>query len=149
MSEVRIRVGRERAGFSMLYHEIFDRYHEYIGDKATLYYLYLLRSRNNEKEKANYGKSWRGRQGVSEKFQLSFSTLPLLDDILVAVGLIELEYRPSGRGHDKIYYVVNDALTDAEFDEEEPKIVERLSDLIARKPKALSLLGKEKGRKLQ
>jgi replication initiation and membrane attachment protein DnaB len=143
LSEVHIRKGDVRSGFTMIYHEIFDLYHPYIGDKATLYYLYLLRYRNNDEQTGDYGKAWRGRKGVVEKFQLSYSTLPLLDDILEASGLIAIETKPIGRGREKIYYVVHDPLERERFREREEAIVERLRKLVAEKPDVAKLLGKE------
>jgi replication initiation and membrane attachment protein DnaB len=148
MSEVFIRAGETRGGFSMMYHEIFDLYHPYIGDKATLYYLYLLRFRNHESEKATYGRSWKGRTSVVEKFQLSFSTLPIIDSILEAVGLISLEYKSVGRGKDKIVYVVNDPLDREKFRASETNIRERLREVSVKHPNIGKLLGKENGIKL-
>jgi replication initiation and membrane attachment protein DnaB len=145
-----IRTGTTRTGFSLMFHELFDLYHPYIGDKATLYYLYLLRYRNNNKEgDRDHGRSWNGRVGVVEKFQLSYSTLPILDDILEASGLVEIERRPIGRGKDKIYYIVNDPLTRAQFREKEAQINEALRNIIDKHGGAIGrLLGKEKGAKL-
>lgn len=148
MSDVYIREGTTRSGFSMMYHEIFDLYHPYIGDKATLIYLYLLRSRNNEKGSVNHGKSWRGRAGLVEKFQFSYSTLPLIDGILEAAGLISIETKPSGRGRDKIYYVVNDPVESSQFERYERTLIENLTAYIISNPKAAKLIGKEHAAKL-
>lgn len=149
MADVYIREGDIRSGFCMMYHELFDLYHPYIGDKATLYYLYLLRSRNNEPESENNGKSWRGRSGVTQKFQLSNTTLPLLDAIVEAAGLVTLEHKPIGRGRDKIYYVVHDPKEKAEFMQIESELRNRLRNLIDQRPNVKTLLGKEIGSKLR
>jgi replication initiation and membrane attachment protein DnaB len=138
-----IRIGTTRTGFSLMFHELFDLYHPYIGDKATLYYLYLLRYRNNEE-----GRAWKGRASVTEKFQLSYSTLPVLDAILEAAGLVTLEYKAIGRGKDKIIYVVHDPLERAKFRENEAKMCERLVEVKTKYKNSASLLGKEKGQKL-
>jgi replication initiation and membrane attachment protein DnaB len=132
----------------MMYHEIFDLYHPYIGDKATLYYLYLLRFRNHEAEKESYGRSWKGRTSVVEKFQLSFSTLPIIDAILEASGLISLEYKSVGRGKDKIIYVVHDPLDREKFRANETQMAERLRGVALKYPNIGKLLGKENGIKL-
>lgn len=137
-----IRTGDTRTGFSLVFHELFDLYHPYIGDKATLYYLYLLRYRNNDE-----GRTWKGRMSVTEKFQLSYSTLPVLDAILEAAGLVTLEYKPIGRGKDKIIYIVHDPLEFDKFREKEPVIRENLRQ-VAKNNDIGALLGKEKGRKL-
>lgn len=149
LSEVYIRAGTLRSGFSPLYHEVFDRYHPLIGDKATLYYLYLLRYRNNESTSSNYGKSWRGRKGVVEKFQLSYSTLPVLDELLCAVGLVDIELKPSHNGADKIYYVVHDPLAESDFYAREEEMTRKITALLERRPEARSLVGKELKRYLQ
>lgn len=138
-----IRTGHTRSGFSLLYHELFDLYHPYIGDKATLYYLYLLRYRNNDE-----GRAWKGRASVTEKFQLSYSTLPILDAILEAAELVTIEHKPVGRGRDKIIYVVHDPLEREKFRENEPMIAGKLATVKAKFEGAGSLLGKEKGQKL-
>jgi replication initiation and membrane attachment protein DnaB len=147
-----IRKGHVRNGFSLMYHEIFDLYHPYIGDKATLYYLFLVRYRNNDEKSQSFGKSWRGRSGIVEKFQLSYSTLPVLDDILQAAGLINIETIPSGRGKNKIYYIVHDPLPEEKFKRNEAVLVKNLKKLIAEKANTgkdiIPLLGKEKGRLL-
>ncbi|WP_141431955.1 hypothetical protein [Bacillus sp. 03113] len=148
MSNAYIRTGELRDGFTMMYHEVFDLYHPYIGDKATLYYLYLLRYRNHESEKETFGKSWNGRTNVVEKFQLSYSTLPILDSILEAVGLIKIEYKPVGRGKDKIIYIVNDPMDRRKFREQEAVIRERLRQVITKHTNIGKLLGKEQGLKL-
>ncbi|MRX54639.1 hypothetical protein GJU41_11715 [Bacillus idriensis] len=148
MTDAHIRKGRSRTNYTMVYHELFDLYHPYIGDKATLLYTYLLRSRNNEEDNSDYGKSWRGRKGIAEKFQLSFSTLPLIDDILVASGLIAIETRPSGRGREKIYYTVNDPLEREEFRKVEAEIEVRLRVLAQQKGAVASLFGKDFKKKL-
>lgn len=148
MSDAYIRPGDLRYGFTMMYHEIFDLYHPYIGDKATLYYLYLLRYRNNEAEKGTYGRSWKGRASVVQKFQLSYSTLPVIDAILEAVGLIRLEYRPVGRGKDLIVYVVNDPAERNKFRDNEAEMVEKLRVVAKKYGNIGKLLGKEAGSKL-
>jgi replication initiation and membrane attachment protein DnaB len=148
LSEAYIRTGDLRQGYTMMYHELFDLYHPYIGDKATLYYLYLLRFRNHESEKDSYGRSWKGRTSVVEKFQLSFSTLPILDSILEASGLISLEYKSVGRGKDKIVYVVHDPLDREKFHSNETQIAESLRGVALRYLNIGKLLGKEKGVKL-
>lgn len=145
-SNAYIRTGDLRSGFAIMYHDIFDLYHPYIGDKATLYYLFLLRSRNNDESNADIGKAWRGRNGVVEKFQLSYSTLPILDDILEASGLVDIERKPIGRGKDKIYYVVHDPKDRREFRDVEEGITEGLRKVVSKYGvKAIGkLLGKEK-----
>ncbi|MDH5159884.1 hypothetical protein [Heyndrickxia oleronia] len=148
-SNAYIRTGQTRAGFSLVFHELFDLYHPYIGDKATLYYLYLLRHRNNEQGNANEGKAWNGRTSTVEKFQLSFSTLPILDDILEASGLVTIERKPVGRGKDKIYYVVHDPLDRHQFRQREEEMTGKLRKVAMKYDKAIGkLLGKEKGAKL-
>ncbi|AYA77395.1 hypothetical protein DOE78_19140 [Bacillus sp. Y1] len=133
----------------MMHHEIFDLYHPYIGDKATLYYLYLLRFRNHEAQKESFGKSWKGRTSVVEKFQLSYSTLPVIDAILEAAGLVTLEYKSVGRGKDKIVYVVHDPLEREKFRAKETQMSERLREVIDKHRKNIgNLLGKEIGTKL-
>jgi len=143
LPNVYIRTGNTRNGYSMVYHELFDLYHPYIGDKATLYYLYLLRYRNKDEYKA-----WNGRASVVEKFQLSYSTMPILDDILEAAGLVYIERKKSGRGKDKIIYIVNDPLERGEFREKEPEICENLREVASRHKNIGRLLGKERGAKL-
>jgi hypothetical protein len=128
----------------MVYHELWDKYHPYIGDKATLYYLFLLRYRDNKNESYNYGKSWRGRKGVIERFQLSYSTLPLLDKLLSYVELVDIETRPSHNGADKIFYTVNDPLPSDIFEGKESLFSERIKIFIREKPDVKSLVGKEK-----
>lgn len=142
MSDVHIREGNLRQGFTLVYHELYDLYHDYIGDKALLYYTYLLRYRNTEKGSDRYGKSWKGRRGVVEKFQFSYSVLPLLDDVLSVAGLIDIETQPSGRGRDKIFYVVHDPLTREEFRARESAIRERLLQLLKDKPDVSRIVGK-------
>lgn len=144
MADSYIRAGHLRSGYSMMYHEIFDLYHPYIGDTATLIYLYLLRSRNNEAGNPDAGKSWRGRRGMVEKFRVSFSTLKVIDDVLQVVGLIRIETKPSKRGKPKIIYVVNDPLDRYAFREVEPRIIEGLRRIYREEPRAKSVLGKEK-----
>lgn len=144
MSDSYIRAGHTRSGFSMMYHEIFDLYHPYIGDTATLIYLYLLRSRNNEAGHRDLGKAWRGRRGMAEKFRVSYSTLKIIDEVLQVVGLIRIETKPSGRGRDKIIYIVNDPLDRYAFREIEPHIIEGLARVYRSDPRAKSVLGKEK-----
>ncbi|TFI46269.1 hypothetical protein E4O93_18760 [Diaphorobacter sp. DS2] len=155
MSNAYIRTGETRTGFSIVFHEIFDLYHPYIGDKATMYYMYLLRFRNNEQGGREEGKSWKGRNSVTEKFQLSYSTLPLLDEILEASGLVNIERKPVGRGKDKIYYIVNDPVDRERFRDRESDIRRKLATMIRtygereKNPvKVASLLGKEMGAKL-
>lgn len=148
MSDAYIRPGELRQGYTMMYHEVFDLYHPYIGDKATLYYLYLLRFRNHEKEKDSYGKSWKGRASVVEKFQLSYSTLPVIDAVLEAVGLISLEYKSVGRGKDKIIYVVHDPLDREKFRANEAQMVAKLQKVGEKHTNIGKLLGKELGIKL-
>lgn len=143
-----IRTGATRTGFSLMFHELFDLYHPYIGDKATLYYLFLLRHRNNGNDGDRAGKAWNGRASVTDKFQLSYSTLPILDAILEATGLVTLEYKSVGRGKDKIIYVVHDPLDRAQFRENEAKISESIREVKRKYGAASSLLGKEKGQKL-
>lgn len=145
MTHVYIREGNLRNGFSLVYHDLWDVYHPYIGDKATMYYLYLLRFRNNDEHSLNHGMSWRGRKGVVEKFQLGYATLPLLDQILSAVNLVDIETRPCPNGADKIFYIVHDPLSAEDFARREEEIVERLRSLVAKKPDVRKLLGKEKG----
>lgn len=140
--EARIREGNMRSGYTMLYHELFDLYQDYVGDKALLYYLYLLRYRNTKKDGDMHGKSWNGRRGVVEKFQMSYSTLPLLDEILRISGLIDIETKPSGRGRDKIYYIVHDPKTREEFRMIEGRIKSELLAFIEREDKAKSIVGK-------
>lgn len=142
MADVHIREGNVRSGFFMVYNELYDLYHQYIGDKALLYYTFLLRYRNTEKSSDFYGKSWNGRRGVVEKFQLSYSTLPLLDDILAAAGLIEIETKPSGRGREKIYYIVHDPKPKDEFFKIEEVIKTELLRLIVDKEDARTIVGK-------
>lgn len=145
-SNAYIRTGNTRSGFSLMFHELFDLYHPYIGDKATLYYLFLLRYRNNDADRAEHGKAWKGRNTVVEKFQLSFSTLPILDDILEASGLVTIERKPVGRGRDKIYYVVHDPLERDSFRLNETEMTERLRKVAMKHGKTIGkLLGKEKG----
>ncbi|AZU61010.1 hypothetical protein [Neobacillus mesonae] len=148
MSDAYIRPGDLRQGFTMMYHEVFDLYHPYIGDKATLYYLYLLRFRNHQAEKESFGRSWKGRASVVEKFQLSYSTLPVIDAILEAAGLVSIEYKSVGRGKDKIIYVVHDPLEREKFRASETKMCERLREVSVRHPNIGKLLGKENGIKL-
>lgn len=143
MSNVHIREGNVRSGFTLVYHELFDLYHDYIGDKALLYYTFLLRYRNTDKGSGNYGKAWNGRKGVVEKFQLSYSALPLLDDILTIAGLIDIETQPSGRGRDKIYYVVHDPKTREEFRFMETRVRSELVRLMDEKPEVKRIIGKE------
>lgn len=142
MTDVHIREGDVRSGFILVYHELFDLYHGYIGDKALLYYTYLLRYRNTTKGSDLYGKSWNGRKGVVEKFQLSLSTLPLLDEILVAAKLIDIETKPSGRGRDKIYYIVHDPKTREEFRMIEETIKTSLISLMNEKTAVRNIVGK-------
>jgi replication initiation and membrane attachment protein DnaB len=144
LSDVYIRSGNTREKFSMIYHEMWDVYHPYVGDKATLYYLFLLRYRNNDQQSKNRGKSWRGRKGIVEKFQIGYATLPLIDDVLKAVDLVDIETRPSGNGADKIYYTVHDPLTESEFETKEAKFCEKLRELALEKKGVRGLLGKEK-----
>ena len=143
MSDAFIRTGETRSGFSLMYHDIFDLYHPYIGDKALLYYMYLVRHRNNDPKNENIGKAWNGRQTVVEKFQLSFTTLKILDEILEASGLVTLERKPSGRGQDKIYYVVHDPKDREEFRRREEAMIRKLRDVAARNENTIgNILGK-------
>lgn len=148
MPDAYIRTGTLRQGYTMMYHEVFDLYHPYIGDKATLYYLYLLRFRNHEAEKESYGKSWKGRTSVVEKFQLSYSTLPVIDAVLEASGLISLEYKSVGRGKDKIIYVVHDPLDREKFRANETQMIAKLRKVDENHTNIGKLLGKELGIKL-
>lgn len=132
----------------MVYHEIWDVYHPYIGDKPTMYYLFLLRYRDNKEGSRNHGQSWRGRKGIVAKFQLGYATLPLIDGILQASGLVDIETKPSGNGSEKIYYTVHDPLTEREFEAKEDEITEKLREFIIEKEGARRLLGKEKGIRL-
>lgn len=144
-----IRTGDTRSGFSIMYHDLYDLYHPYIGDKATLYYMYLVRYRNNEEGNANKGMAWKGRQSVVEKFQLSFSTLKVIDEILEASGLVTIERKPVGRGKDKIYYVVHDPVDRERFRVREVEITRKLAEVGRKNEKSIGkLLGKEKGAKL-
>jgi replication initiation and membrane attachment protein DnaB len=148
MSDAYIRPGDLRQGYTMMYHELFDLYHPYIGDKATLYYLYLLRYRNHQAEKEAFGRSWRGRTSVVEKFQLSYSTLPVIDAILESAGLVTIEHKSVGRGKDKIIYVVHDPLEREKFRKKEPEIAENLRKVAGKYKNIGNLLGKELGAKL-
>lgn len=131
MTKAHIREGNVRNGFTIMYHDLFDLYHEYIGDKALLYYTFLLRYRNTDKNSELFGKAWNGRRGVVDRFQFSYSTIPLIDEILDKSGLIDIETESSGRGRDKIYYVVHDPLPREEFREKEPEIEARLVALMS------------------
>lgn len=142
MSEARIRPGKVRGGFTMMHHELFDLYHDYIGDKALLYYTFLLRYRNTTEGEENFGKSWNGRRSVVGKFQFSYTVLPLLDDILSAAKLIDIETKPSGRGRDKIYYIVHDPDSREEFREIESQIKAELLALMNEKPDVRKIVGK-------
>jgi hypothetical protein len=121
---------------------LYDLYHGYIGDKATLYYGFLLRYRHNEEDE-NYGKSWNGRKGIAEKFQLSYSTLPVLDRILEIAELVEITTVPSGRGKERIVYTVHDPLTREQFRWRQPEIAERLRQYVEENKAAATLVGKE------
>jgi len=143
MSEVYIRTGTTRQNFSIVYHELWDVYHPLIGDKPTMYYLYLLRYRNNETNSSNHGKAWRGRKGVIEKFQLGYATMPVIDGILEAAGLVDIEMRPSHNGADKIYYTVHDPLAIEEFERKEHEITEKLVRFTQENAKAKGLIGKK------
>jgi hypothetical protein len=146
--EIYVREGRkQRTEFTIFFNIVFDRYQPIIGDQATLYYLYLLRKRNNQEGHDNYGKAWDGRKGVLEKFRIGPSTLVRIDTLLKAVGLIDIEHKPSGRGKDKIYYVVHDALTKAEFDEKEAEFTGKVMAAIAEDPDIANMVGKEFKRK--
>lgn len=149
MADAYIRTGDTRNGFTIMYHDLFDLYHPYIGDKATLYYMYLARYRNNEEGNANKGMAWKGRQAVVEKFQLSFSTLKVIDEILEASGLVTIERKPVGRGKDKIYYVVHDPVEREKFRAKEADIKRKLTQVAHSNKKTIGkLLGKELGAKL-
>jgi replication initiation and membrane attachment protein DnaB len=143
LTDINIRTGSTRKGYTMVFHELFDLYHPYIGDKALLYYTYLLRYRNNEEGNSDHGYSWKGRKGVVEAFQLSYSTLPLLDGILEASGLVDIERRPCSRGKKKIYYVVNDPLDRETFRQHENNIIVNLQKFYVEKPEIKQLLGKQ------
>jgi hypothetical protein len=142
--EVYVRKGREQmVEFTYFFNIVFDRYHEIIGDQATLYYMYLLRKRNNQENNGNYGRAWDGRKGVLEKFRMGAERIAQIDKILKAAGLIEIEEKPSGRGKKKIYYIVNDALPKDEFNEKEPEIVGKIMALIAEDSRIAKVIGKE------
>lgn len=144
MSNVYIRPGNLRAGYTMVYHEIWDVYHPYIGDKATMYYLFLLRYRNNTELQSTHGMSWRGRKGVIAKFQLGYATMPIIDGILTAAGLVDIETRPSHNGADKIYYTVHDPLTTEEFQRKEGEIRRKMTEFTLSNEKVTKgLVGKE------
>ncbi|MGE7271419.1 hypothetical protein ACQKK5_08165 [Brevibacillus panacihumi] len=145
--QTEITYGRIRDGFTAVHHEIFDVYHPIIGDKATLYYLYLLRKRNNKRDSPDKGRAWDGRIGVTDKFNFGRATLVALDAILVAAGLVEIEHRPSGRGKPKIYYVVHEPLEKAEFDAKEAEITGRIMEAVASNREVAAYLGKEFKRK--
>ncbi len=66
-----------------------------------------------------------------------------MDDILLISGLIEIETEPSGRGRDKIYYIVHDPLSRDEFREKESDIRTDLLRLIEKKSEAGRIVGKE------
>lgn len=149
MTDAYIRAGVTRSGFSLMYHELFDLYHPYIGDTATLIYLYLLRFRNNEDGNPDKGKAWRGRTSIEEKFRISSKTIPIINEILVASGLVHIETRPSGRGREKIFYYINDPLDRQQFREMEPVIIARLAKVLESQPGAFNLLGKEHREKLK
>ncbi|MBU8715450.1 hypothetical protein KM924_23400 [Brevibacillus parabrevis] len=142
-----ITYGRIRDGFTAVHHEVFDVYHPIIGDKATLYYLYLLRKRNNKRDSPDRGRAWDGRIGVTDKFNFGRATLVTLDTILVAAGLVEIELRPSGRGKPKIYYIVHEPLEKAEFSEREAEITGRIMEAIVENREVATYLGKEFKRK--
>ncbi|MGM0837728.1 MAG: hypothetical protein ACQEV7_16355 [Bacillota bacterium] len=142
MADAQIRPGDLREGFFIVYHELYDLYHDYIGDKALLYYTFLLRYRHTKKDSELYGKSWNGRRSIVEKFQISYSVVPLLDDILIAAGLIDIETKPSGRGRDKIYYVVHDPKIREEFRFIESRIKGKLLKLMEEKEDVKKIIGK-------
>lgn len=68
----------------------------------------------------------------------------VLDAILEAVGLVSIEHVPSGRGKDKIVYVVHDPLTVEEFDSGIGRIKERLKTLVTEDEAVIKLLGKQR-----
>lgn len=140
---VYIRPGELRNHFSIVYHDLIDEYHPYIGDKALLYYMFLLRYRHT-KEGDMYGKSWNGRASVVSKFQMSFSTLPMLDKILQASGLIDIETKDVKRGREKIFYIVNDPPMNCGSEEWRQRIEQAMHQLIVDDPRVVDLLGKEK-----
>lgn len=142
--EIYVREGRkQRTEFTIFFNIIFDRYQPIIGDQATLYYLYLLRKRNNQEGHDNYGKAWDGRRGVLEKFRMGAERIAQIDKILKSAGLIEIEEKPSGRGKKKIYYIVNDALPKDEFNEKESEVVGKIMALIAEDSRIAKVIGKE------
>lgn len=133
-----IKQGKSRGSFSTMYHELWDLYHPLIGDTATLFYQYLYRFRNNEN-----GRSWKGRTSIVEKFRISRKTLPKLDKVLEASGLITIEYKPSGRGKDRIVYVINDPLERKEFQLQQEAIMYRLKQVVQQDKSIAKMLGKE------
>jgi len=93
--------------------------------------------------------AWKGRQSVVKKFQLSFSTLKVIDEILEASGLVTIERKPVGRGKDKIYYVVHDPVEREKFRAREADIKRKLTQVAQTNEKTIGkLLGKELGAKL-
>lgn len=145
MSEEYVSEGRTRTdGFSKLYHELFDLYHPYIGDKATLYYLYLLRYKNNKEGVETQGKAWVGRKKVSAEFNMNFAQLKRADAILGAVDLIRIEHVNVGRGRPKFVYFINHPLEKERFPEVESEYTERLKSLCVEDPDVIKMLGKLK-----
>lgn len=120
--------------------DVFGLYHPYIGDKATLYYLYLASQRDNET-----GVVWKTRREIVEKFRFSRSTIPLIERILNAVGLVTLKYVFVGRGQDKIVYIVHDPLTAYDFTQRRNEIIGRLRQTVSETPSIAKILGKESG----
>lgn len=130
--------GRVRDGYSQIHHEIFDLYHDYIGDKATLYYLLLQRHRNNDT-----GKSWPGRKKIVEEYNFNYTQVRQADDILVAADLITIEHKPVGRGRPKNIYYVHDADERQVFRDKEADIIAKLTALCEKDPKIVGMLGRK------
>ncbi|WP_181349462.1 hypothetical protein [Thalassobacillus sp. CUG 92003] len=140
-----IRSGRERSGgYSKMFHEIFDDYHHYIGDKATLYYLFLLRYKNNEKGTEKEGKSWVGRKKIIEEFNYNFTQIKRCESILEAVDLIRIEHQPSGRGRPKHIYYVNHPYEKDVFKQHEAQYFRNLQRVVNEDPDVAKMLGKGK-----
>lgn len=142
LSNVYIRKGRTRSGFTIVYNELWDCYHPLIGDKPTLYYTFLLRYRNTDEAGDAFGMAWIGRQGVVDRFRIGFATLPIIDDILIAAGLADVERRRLTNGTEKIYYTVHDPLESGEFLRKESEITARIAKVVAEKEAARRVVGK-------
>ncbi len=139
-----INAGRIRTdGFSKLYHELFDCYQPYIGDKATLYYTFLLRYRNNDASSDEKGKSWTGRKRAIEQLSFNYTQLRRVDSILEAFDLVRIEYRPSGRGRPLTVYFVNDPIESERFKEREPDYFKRLQRVCEEDEGVSNMLGKK------